>query len=214
MEYNSTRTALKLPEYGRNIQNMVYHAMNLEDRDQRNAAAKAIIEVIGNLNPQLRDNPDYNHKLWDHLFIMSNFELDVDSPYEKPEPETFSSPPDRMEYPEKSSEFRHYGQLVLKMIENACEITDPEERAKAELTVANHMKKTYLIWNKDQVEDDVIRRDLRRLSKGRINIEDLNLISANYVNQNLQLGSNSSQKRTNKKYSKNFRKKRYGKNNR
>jgi hypothetical protein len=214
MEYNSTRTALRLPEYGRNIQNMVYHAMNLEDRDERNAAAKAIIEVIGNLNPQLRDNPDYHHKLWDHLFIMSDFKLDVDSPYEKPAPETFSSPPETMQYPVKSSVYRHYGQLVLKMIDNACAISDPEERAKAELAVANHMKKTYLIWNKDQVEDDVIRRDLRKLSDGRINLEDSNLISANFVNQNLQSGSSSNQKRTNKKYSKNFRKKRYGKNNR
>jgi hypothetical protein len=214
MEYNSTRSELRLPEYGRNIQNMVYHAMKLEDRDQRNAAAKAIVEVIGNLNPQLRDNPDYRHKLWDHLFIMSNFELDVDSPYEKPAPETFSAPPEKMEYPAKSSVFRHYGQLVLKLIDNACNISDPEERAKAEIAVANHMKKTYLIWNKDQVEDEVIRRDLRKLSEGRINLEDLNLISANFVNQNLQPGNSAGKKQVNKKYSKNFRKKRYGKNNR
>lgn len=216
MEYNSVRQQLILPEYGRNIQNMVQHAMNIEEKDERNSAAKAIVEVIGNLNPHLRDNPDYRHKLWDHLFIMSKFELDVDSPYGKPSPETFSAPPERMFYPVKSRKYRHYGQLVLKMIDAACAIEDSEKRNQAALTIANHMKKTYLIWNKDQVEDSVIQRDLHELSNGRINLEGSSLISSNLVHQTMNQGSNSNAgKRTNKKYSKNFRKnKRYGKTNR
>jgi hypothetical protein len=216
MEYNSEREHLILHEYGRNIQNMVKHAMTIEDRNERNSAAKAIVEVIGNLNPHLRDNPDYRHKLWDHLYIMSDFKLDVDSPYEKPEPETFSSPPEQLEYPVKARKFRHYGQLILKMIDTACHMEPgSEERLKAEIAIANHMKKTYLLWNKDHVDDDVIFKDLRELSGGRINLSDHSLISVSVVNNTMQPnGNNSNQGKRNKKYHKNYKKtKRYNKPN-
>ncbi len=212
MEYNSAREALILPEYGRNIQNMVKHAMTIEDRKTRNDAAKAIVEVIGNLVPHLRDNPDYRHKLWDHLFIMSNFELDVDSPYGKPEPETFTSPPERVEYPKKARKYRHYGQLVLKMIDSACHMEEGEERTRAELAIANHMKKTYLLWNKDNVDDDVIFSDLSDLSNGKIQLSEQTLISKKSVSN---LGPhNKPLKKQGKRHYKNYKKKRYNKNNR
>ncbi|MCC5917840.1 MAG: DUF4290 domain-containing protein [Cryomorphaceae bacterium] len=199
MEYNSQRPDLILHEYGRNIQNMVTHAVTLQDREERNSAAKAIVEVIGNLNPHLRDNPDYRHKLWDHLFIMSNFELDVDSPYPKPQPETFTAPPDRMEYPTKAKKFRHYGQIVLQMIDTVCRMDPGEERSRAELALANHMKKTYLIWNKDNVEDSTIYSDLREMSFGKINLSDKPLISSQAINQIQGVGTTSNKRP--KKYS-------------
>lgn len=211
MEYNSIRESLILPEYGRNIQNMVKHAMTIDDRDNRNDAARAIVEVIGNLVPHLRDNPDYRHKLWDHLFIMSDFKLDVDSPYGKPEPETFSKPPERVAYPVKSRKYRHYGQLVLKMIEVASRMEPGDERTRAELAIANHMKKTYLLWNKDHVDDEVIFNDLSDLSNGQIELSEQTLISKKSVSGLSQ--SNKPTQKRGKRHFKNYKKKRYNNNN-
>ena len=105
MEYNTARTKMLLPEYGRNVQNMITHAMEIADREERNRAAQAIIEVMGQLNPHLRDVDDYRHKLWAHLFIMSDFQLDVDSPYEIPKKESLDEKPDLMEYPKSKIRF-------------------------------------------------------------------------------------------------------------
>lgn len=169
MEYNSARKHLIIPEYGRNVQRMVEDCKAITDREQRNLAAKAIIEIIGNLNPHLRDTPDYRHKLWDHLFIMSNFELEVDSPYPIPTKETFSSKPNRVPYPEKTISFRHYGNILKGLIQKLADMEegDPKREALLKL-VANQMKKSYLVWNKDTVEDEVIWREIKALSGGKI----------------------------------------------
>jgi hypothetical protein len=179
MEYNSTRPHLIIPEYGRNVQSMIQDCKAIKDREQRNLAAQAIIEIIGNLNPHLRDTPDYRHKLWDHLFIMSNFELDVDSPFPIPEKSTFESKPNLVPYPARSSRFRHYGNIVKSLVEYAVTLEDSDPKKEVLIhQIACQMKKSYLVWNKDTVQDDVIFSELKLISKGRLTIsEDMSLPS-------------------------------------
>lgn len=213
MEYNSSRPRLIIPEYGRNIQKMVEECMEIEDREKRNAVAHAIIEVIGNLNPHLRDAADYRHKLWDHLFIMSDFQLDVDSPYPTPQRETFESSPEMMGYPRRSHKKRHYGQIIRAVIGKIKEL-DPEDADRDALIrdVANQMKKSYLNWNKDTVQDELIWRDLYELSDGAIEApEDKELANAQSLTKGMQqeirnaLGKNNKRNR-NRKNKKKFRK--------
>ena len=128
MEYNTTRGRLILPEYGRNVQNMIAHAMEIGDRKERNRAAQAIIEVMGQLNPHLRDVDDFRHKLWTHLFVMSDFQLDVDSPYEIPKPEVLNEKPQLMEYPKSSIKYGHYGKYTQSILETAKSIEQPNEK--------------------------------------------------------------------------------------
>ncbi len=175
MEYNSDRPRLIIPEYGRNVQKMVDHLSTIKDREERNRQAQNLIEIIGNLNPQIRDTPDFRHKLWDHLFIMSDFKLDVDSPYPVPTPETFMEKPELVAYPENSSRYRHYGNIVKAMIRHAITLEEGEYKQELVNAIANHMKKTYLLWNKDTVEDAVILKELRVLSENKLNLDGVNL---------------------------------------
>ena len=161
MEYNTTRGHLILPEYGRNVQNMIAHAMQLPDRSERNRAAQAIIEVMGQLNPHLRDVEDYRHKLWTHLFVMSNFELDVDSPYEKPKQEVLNEKPQRMVYPSSKIRYGHYGKYTQSILEASKEVAVPEEKEFLKNTMANFMKKQFLAYNNDTVENHVIAQQLK-----------------------------------------------------
>lgn len=176
LEYNTTRGKLILPEYGRNVQNMISHAMELVNREERNRAAQAIIEVMGQLNPHLRDVDDYRHKLWTHLFLMSDFMLDVDSPYVIPKPEALNEKPSRMDYPKSSIKFGHYGKYTQAILEASRETTDPKEKEHLKNSMANFMKRQYLSHNNDAVENNVIAENLRELSKGDLiltNPEDL-----------------------------------------
>ncbi len=172
MEYNTTRTHLILPEYGRNVQNMIAHAMELADRDERNRAAQAIIEVMGQLNPHLRDEDDYRHKLWTHLFVMSNFQLDVDSPYDLPSPEVLNEKPDIMEYPSGSIRYGHYGKYTQKILNQAKDIANVDEKDFLQKTMGNFMKLQFLTYNNDTVEDSVIANQLSELSGGSLVIEN------------------------------------------
>jgi len=172
--YNTQRKKLVLPEYGRNIQKMVDYLNTLEDRDERNRAAKAIIAIMGNLNPHLRDVADFKHKLWDHLAIMSDFKLDIDSPYEAPVPEVLYEKPKSVPYNTNSIRFKHYGKIMENLIEKAVDYPEGEEREILIRLIANHMKKCFLTWNREVVEDVVILEDLKTLSKGRI-IPDKNM---------------------------------------
>jgi len=176
MDYNTSLPRLIIPEYGRNVQKMVDHLMTIEDREHRNKQAQNLVEIIGNLNPQVRDVPDFKHKLWDHLFIMSDFKLDVDSPYPKPSLETFREKPELLDYPEVSRKYRHYGNVVKKMVRYTAEQPAGEHREKLKQALANHMKKTYLIWNKDTVEDDVILKEMNDIAGGTLNLDDMNLV--------------------------------------
>jgi hypothetical protein len=183
MEYNTARSDLKIPEYGRNVQRMVDHCMSIADRNQRNKVAQSIIDVIGNLNPHLRDVPDFKHKLWDHLFIMSNFRLDVDSPYPIPTPSTFESKPERVPYPDKNDKYRHYGHIIRKMVTYAVQLEDGPLKEGLILSIANQMKKSYLMWNKDTVDDAVIFQELKYLSKGELVLSDVELASNHQYRQ-------------------------------
>lgn len=172
LEYNTERPKLIIPEYGRHIQKMVDHAITIENREERNKVAKSIIAVMGNLNPHLRDVPDFQPMLWDQLFIISDFKLDVDSPYPIPTQEELMERPDPLGYPQNHPKYRFYGNNIKRMIDVANEWEEGEKKEALILTIANHMKKSYLNWNKDTVEDDVIFDHLFELSGGKINLKE------------------------------------------
>jgi hypothetical protein len=174
-DYNTSRKHLVLPEYGRNIQKMVDYIKTVDDRNERNRLAHAIIAIMGNLNPHLRDINDFKHKLWDHLAIISHFELDIDYPYEIPVAEMFQQKPRVVEYGTHNIVYRHYGKSIELMIDAACEMPEGNEKDRLVNTVANHMKKSYLMWNRDAVADEVITNDLKKLSRGRLDVERVKL---------------------------------------
>ena len=177
MEYNTSLPKMVIPEYGRNIQKMIDHAISVDDREERNKIAKSIINVMGQLNPHLRDVTDFKHKLWDHLFIISDFKLEVDSPYPKPTRETFISKPDLLKYPSNDIRYKHYGKTIERIIEKAKELEDGEMKNALVETIANHLKKSYLNWNRDSVNDEVILQHLKELSKGELKLSDSSKLS-------------------------------------
>ncbi|MEM7162259.1 MAG: DUF4290 domain-containing protein [Bacteroidota bacterium] len=170
LEYNSTRPHLSLPEYGRNVQKMVNFCKTVEDREERNKVASAIINLMGQLNPHLRDVEDYTHKLWDHLYIMADFDLDVESPYPVPARETFQERPERIPYPAGRPKYGHYGKAVQDLIKKACEIENPDEKKYLVNLIANLMKRFYLTWNRDSVRDEVILAHIEELSDGKLKV--------------------------------------------
>ncbi len=208
MEYNTTRPKLMLPEYGRNVQNMIVHAIEIEDRTERNRAAQAIIEVMGQLNPHLRDVDDYRHKLWTHLFVMSDFKLEADSPYELPKPEELAAKPERVEYPTSKIRYGHYGKYTQKILEQSTEIKDEKEKGYLTRTMANFMKKQFLVFNNDAVENNVIANQMAELSKKELvleNPDDLlstNAILKSYGIQANQNKNNSKKQQPKKKFKK------------
>ena len=171
LEYNAERPHLIIPEYGRHLQKLIEQASAIEDREERNKAAKYIIAVMGGLNPHLRDVPDFQHKLWDQIFIMSDFKLDVDSPYPVPSREMLQQKPERLNYPQNFPKYRFYGNNIKYMIDVANKWEDGELKSALIIVIANHMKKSYLSWNKDTVKDEVIFEHLYELSNGKINMK-------------------------------------------
>ncbi len=169
MDYNSQRKKLPLPEYGRNIQNMVDYLFTIDDKEKRNRSAQTVIDVMGNLYPYLRDVAEFKHKLWDHLAIMSDFKLDIDYPYNPPTPDILTEKPNIVPYPETKIRYKHYGYIMESLIKKTAELEGEEKDILVEL-IANHMKKSYLAWNKDGVDDEKIFLDLKELSSGKLNI--------------------------------------------
>ena len=179
MEYNSGRNKLIIPEYGRNIQKLIEYAVSLEDREERNKIAVAIVNVMGQLNPQLRYITDFKHKLCDHLFIISDFKLDVDSPYEKPTALMYKVKPRGIAYPTSDIRLRHYGRIIEQMIKEVMDLEETPEREQMTVNIANFMKMLYVTWNKDSVADEVIFEHLRILSGGKLKVkEDVKLQQA------------------------------------
>jgi hypothetical protein len=172
MNYNTSRPHLIIPEYGRHIQKMIDYAVGIEEDEERERVAQAIINVMGTLNPHLRDVPDFAHKLWDHLYIMSDFRLKVTSPYPIPEVEELAEKPKHMPYPQSDIRFKHYGKGVEQLIAAAIAMEDGEEKTALTESIANLMKKFYLSWNRDAVEDKVIINDLGRLSKTKLSLPE------------------------------------------
>lgn len=171
-DYNTQRKRMALPEYGRNVQKMVDHMKTIEDRNERNRAAKTIIQVMGNLNPHLRDEGDFKHKLWDHLTLISNFELDIDSPYPLPEPTRLREKPNQVPYKQGDIRFLHYGRIIELMIDAAVNMPDGEDNEYLITLILNQMKKAYVTWNRSQVADEVIISDMKFLSGGKLKVPD------------------------------------------
>lgn len=172
MDYNSNRKKLVLPEYGRHIQKMVNHALTIEDREERKKSAQTIISVMGNMFPHLRDVSDFKHKLWDHLAIMSDFKLDIDFPYEVPVRENLYTKPEKVPYRENKIRFRHYGTLIDELIKKAIELEDESEKKQLTMLIAAHMKKSLYQWNRDSVTDERIFHDIKKMSQGKLEIEE------------------------------------------
>lgn len=172
LEYNTVREDLIIPEYGRHIQKMINYASTRETKEERNKLANAIISVMGNLQPHLRDVADFQHKLWDQLFIMSDFKLDADSPFEKPSKEILNAKPEPLSYPQNFPKYRFYGNNIKIMIDEAVKWDSGEMKDALVLTIANHMKKCFLNWNKDSVKDQVIFDHLYELSDTKIDIRN------------------------------------------
>ncbi len=167
-DYNTSREEMIMPEYGRNIHKMIEHACTIENREERNKAARTIIAIMANLNPHLRD---HKQKLWDHLAIMSDFRLDVDSPYEKPSPKVLNEKPKIIMYKNDPIKYKHYGRIIENMIKTAIEMEEGEKKVAFIQMIANHMKKCYLTWNKPQVTDEVILKDLEEMSGGKLKVD-------------------------------------------
>jgi hypothetical protein len=206
LEYNSEREKLIIPEYGRHIQKLVNHCIGLPTKEERNKMAISIVEVMGNLQPHLRDVPDFKHKLWDQLFIMADFKLDVDAPYDVLSKEELKAKPDKLPYPKNASKYRFYGNNIQIMIDEAVTWEDGDMKDALNFTIANHMKKCFLNWNKDTVEDAVIFKHLYEISDGKINLSSETETLSD--SKNLLRKKKSSQNQNNKKGKKNNRKRR------
>lgn len=179
MDYNTQLPKMIIPEYGRNIQHMINHCCTIENRDERNLCAKAIIQVMGALNPHLRDVADFTHKLWDHLFIISEFKLDVDSPYPKPSAETLQTKPELVAYPSGKIRYKHYGKTIENIIAKAKEYEDGPEKEELKRIIANNLKRAYITWNtKDLISDEIILKQLEELSGGALKLDDVSVLSS------------------------------------
>ncbi|MCF8304315.1 MAG: DUF4290 domain-containing protein [Bacteroidales bacterium] len=173
MEYNTTREKMVIPEYGRNIQKMIEYACEIEDREKRTKMAYFIVKVMAQMHPEMREaGGDLNHKLWDHLILISGFKLDVDGPYDPPEPNVLVKRPEPLQYKMGNIAFRHYGKNLANMIQKAVEYSEGTEKKALVRTLANHMKKSYLTWNRQSVDHDVIEKHLSFLSGDKLELHE------------------------------------------
>ena len=190
MEYNTQRKKMELPEYGRSVQNMVDHALTIEDREERQRCANTIVSIMGGMFPHLRDVPDFRRKLWDHLAIMADFKLDIDYPFEVVKPEELAVKPEQVAYSSGPIRYRHYGHILEELVKKAVEVEDEEERKALVRLLAIQMKKSLVNWNKEGIDDQKIVEDLREFSNGAIDlqVEDLRLNEPQqrYNNNNYQ----------------------------
>ena len=199
MEYNTKQKKLPLPEYGRSVQKMVDHALTIENREERQKCAETIVRIMKSMFPDL---PDQERKLWDHLAIMSDFQLDIDYPCEVIKPEEFHVAPQRIPYRSSEIKNRHYGRIVEEMIAHALTLEEGEEKERFVELILIQMKKNYIAWNKDGVEDRRIIEDLKFYTNGAINIADKEI----RINQNNNARNNNNNKRNNNN-KKNFKRK-------
>ncbi len=170
MEYNTTRELIPITEYGRNIKKMIDYTVGIEDREKRNRMAKAIVNVMSLMNPGMRDNYEHKHKLWDHLFILSDFKLDIDAPFPIPVNIGVNHKPEKIAYPSYNIAFKHYGNNIERIIKKAIEMEDGEPKTALILVIANQLKKSYLNWNRDSVTDEVIADHLELMSHGKLKL--------------------------------------------
>ncbi|WP_092737303.1 DUF4290 domain-containing protein [Riemerella columbipharyngis] len=181
MEYNTKKTPLRMPEYGRHIQDLVEYCKTIPEKEKRNEVAKAIVSFIGQRNPQLRDEENYAHKLWDHLYILSGYDLDVDAPFPFPTLEELEQKPKKMDYPELQGEYKFYGKSILQLIDCALELEEGERKEALIEVIANNMKKAYNVYNKEHVQDDVIFRHLKELSENRLDLTNIDSLEKSKI---------------------------------
>ena len=199
MEYNTERNQLLMPEYGRHIQQLVEHCKSLATKEERNEMALAIVEFIGQRNPHLRDEENYIHKLWDHLYILANYELDVDAPYPFPTREELEQKPKKMEYPKLQGDYKFYGKSILQLIEKAIELEEGDEKEALIEVIANNMKKSYNVYNKEHVQDEVIFRHLKELSENRLDLTSIDSLEKSRIYHSNNKNKNQNQKNNPKK---------------
>lgn len=204
MQYNTAKDQLTIPEYGRHVQNMINHAVSLTDKKKQQECVDAIIAFMGQMNPHLRDVKEFTHKLWDHLHIMSNFSLNVESPYPRPEMKKLAEKPDVMKYPGNKIRFSYYGCTIPNMIETALKMNGAERDIMTGM-IANQMKKTYILFNESSVDNNVIRLHLKQLSNGGLELpSDFEFIRSASVRQG---GANNKKNNGKKKsFKKNYKK--------
>ncbi|MFT3846096.1 MAG: DUF4290 domain-containing protein [Lacibacter sp.] len=168
MEYNTTRSSLTIREYGRHIHKMVAYLLSIEDRQKRQEQAQTVIELMGFLNPHLKNVEDFRHKLWDHLFLISDFKLDVDSPYPIPTRETLKAKPHPLPYPKRHPRYNHLGKNLEVVIDKALKEEDPEKKQGFANAIAYYMKLAYNNWHKENIHDDAIQAELSNITKGEL----------------------------------------------
>lgn len=166
MQYNTKRSRLIMPEYGRNIQQMVDYVLTIEDPKERQKNAQSIIELMGILNPHLKNVEDFKHKLWDHLYIISDFKINVESPYPIPTREKIFKKPEPLPYPKKEIPYRHLGKNISMLIEKAMDEEDEEKRADFSQGIAYCMKLAYSNWHNEPIHEDMVKEELHELSEG------------------------------------------------
>ncbi len=191
MDYNTQREKLQMPEYGRHVQDMINYVKNIPDKEKRNEQIQAVVSVMGTLNPQLRDINDFKHKLWDHVHIISDFKIDIDSPYPTPTRETLAARPNTIPLEKTPVKASHYGRNIQNMIEVIAQRPDDEVKTYMIKTLASYMRQQYLIWNKDSVSEETIFNDINKLSDGRIVVpDDVHIGAAASESGNVQRGNN------------------------
>ncbi|MBQ3845093.1 MAG: DUF4290 domain-containing protein [Bacteroidales bacterium] len=203
MEYNTEREKIVISEYGRNIQVMIRHLMDIEDRKQRTEAAYFIVNVMAQMNPQVKESNDYMHKLWDHLHIIADYKLDVDSPYPVPTPEMQKKKPEHVGYQKNNIRYGHYGQYIYDVVKKVKEMEDGPKKQAILINIANQMKRDYLNWNRDTVNDLLILDDLYKISGEEIALPmETKLIPTNEIfnkTQNQQQNQKKKNNNNNKK---------------
>lgn len=205
MEYNTSRSRMLMPEYGRNVQSMVEYLLTVEDRAKRLQQAEIIIELMGTLNPHLKQIEDYKHKLWDHLYQMTNFNLDVDSPYPCPLPEVVFAKPVVIPYPQKPVKYKHLGACVEQLITRAINETDDEKKHGLTQAIGYYMKLAYANWHKEPVHDDMIKNELLELTGGKLRYEPGGFKVYVDTSQNNNRNNNFRQRNNNNNNSRNFK---------
>ena len=212
MQYNTAQPHLIISEYGRHVQDMALHLLTIKDRKERTKASESVIQTMTQVHPYSKDSEELRRKLWDHLYLITGFKLDVDGPYEKPSPETFEIKPERLHYPNTNIRHKHYGKIVDEMIKKAGAMKDNEERDVLIAAIAALMKKAFMTWNKCTVDDNTIIKDLKEISKGKLILKDASglanvhvqiNVSPNNKQQNFQRNKFNNNKQKNRKKNKN-----------
>ncbi|MFN8282439.1 MAG: DUF4290 domain-containing protein [Chitinophagales bacterium] len=198
MNYNTDRNDIEMREYGRHVQKMVDYALTVEDRNERQKVAASIIQLMGIINPQLRTTADYKQKLWDHLFIISKFKLDVDSPYPIPTTETARIKPADLPYPQKKIKLKHYGKNVESLVKKAIEMEDEDKKAQFTEIIGNFMKMAYKNWSNEEVSNDLVKEDMKTISGGELEISaDMNIESMTRQQNKRHANNNNNNHRNN-----------------